>query len=195
MLTSFFRKITMMFCVSVIVCSVALAFLMKSTGKNGIKNVYFLVYPTDSVEAAALSVELRGGAGYYLKNEGIALHVYTNVESANNALDGLESEYSTAFIVGRPLVVDSQRQKVLWQSLGVIERLIVLLEEGCRQSSAKDVLCSVGTVLRANNEGNGLSVLLANELAEIEKDGIFTAELRCFLCSAYDRFSQKGVVI
>ncbi len=195
MLTSFFRKIVTAICLSVIVCSAALTLWVTTSRTNETKNVYYLVYPTDSVEAAALSVELRGGAGYYLKNEGVALHVYTNMESANDALQGLKKEYSTAFIESRSVWVNTQRKRVLWQSLGVIERLIVLLEEGCRQSSAKDVLCSVGTVLRANNEGNGLSVSLANELVEIEKDGIFTVELRYFLCSAYDRFSQKEVVI
>ncbi len=195
MLTSFFRKITIVFCLSVIICAVALTFWVGTNEINATKNVYYLVYPTDSVEAAALSIELRGGAGYYLKNEGVALHVYTNAESANSALDGLKKEYGAAFIESRSVLINTQEKKVLWQSLGVIEQLIVLLQEGCRQSSAKDVLHSATVVLSANGESGGLSVALANELAKIEKDGIFTAELRYFLCSAYERFSQKGVVI
>lgn len=195
MLTSFFRKIALVFSLCVIVCAVALTSWVGANETKATKTVYYLVYPTDSVEAASLSVELRGGAGYYLKNEGVALHVYTNPESANSALGGLKKEYPTAFIESRSLLVNTQRKKVLWQSLGVIERLIVLLQEGCRQSSAKDVLRSVSLVLRANGDVDGLSVLLANELDEIEKDGIYTAELRYFLCSAYERFSQKGVVI
>ena len=195
MLTSFFRKIVTAICLSVIVCSAALTLWVTTSRTNETKNVYYLVYPTDSVEAVALSVELRGGAGYYLKGEGVALHVYTNMESANDALQGLKKEYSTAFIESRSVWVNTQRKRVLWQSLGVIERLIVLLQEGCRQSAANNLLNSVVGVLRANGESNGLSSLLANELMDIEKDGVFAAELRYFLCSAYERFSQKGVVI
>ncbi len=151
--------------------------------------VYFVVYQTEGVEAAATDISIRGGAGYMISKDEVALGVYFTESEVVETIENIEHSYPTASVKQRFIsFADEKTLNTVTACLCIVDDWLDILENGGRQSVVKNGLNEAAMVLSRVGESNrdeGV-VEIAKELEGISQRIVYARELRYFLCWAVD---------
>ena len=152
--------------------------------------VFYLVYPTESIEAATETISIRGGAGYAYKEGWVAFGVYFKEEKAGDVLTSLQKEYPTAQVHRR---VFSWGNYECWGEaytvFALIDGWIGVLESGGRQSIVKEGLQKQVELHQYMGQvyDEELMCELALGLEETMQGIVYANEIRLFLCDSCDK--------
>ena len=196
MSVKFFKRLSVLFCAVVCFGSVLLAGILKTSATKSVRAVYFVLTETESVQASAGEISLRGGAGYPIDG-GVAFGVYFSLKEAEAATVEISKEYANTYIRNYSIKTLDKKGNlgVIFTSLQLVQGWIDVLEKGGRQSVVKNGLSEISSVLIKKGEDckDILSFELGEELEEIASKTVFASELRFFLCSACDRIKGERI--
>ena len=153
------------------------------------QTVYFAVYSTKSVQAAAGEIALRGGAGYALSEEDVAFGVYFSQESALESVESLRGKYPTAQVKTCEIALGDERLlNTFYGALQVLDGWRNALENGARQSVVKNGLAEVAGVFRRMGAESGKTIFyaFADQTLTASEGIVYAGELRYLLCSMID---------
>ena len=187
--TIFFRRLFVVCSVCMIVFCCGLAWLPRRNAEGHAKTVYFVVYPTESVEASTSEISLRGGAGYALTGEAVAFGVYFSQDEASGCKDRLCTQYPAVRVKACLFSLKEEGlTNTLYGILRVMDGWIKALENGTRQSVVKNGLAEVaGLVYRVGVEsGKTVFCDFSKEILAISEGIVYASELRYLLCWMVD---------
>ena len=190
----FFKRIAV-FISAVWVIFVLCATMFRGNARQAVlreRTVYFLVYPTESVEASSGEISLRGGAGYPYLDGMVAFGVYLDLEKGEEALRSVALEYPSASLMVK---VVSWNLGECWEAvygcLSVLDGWIEALENGARQSVVKAGITETSKTLdyirRVYDEV--LLEELSAGLVEAADGVLYASDLRWLLCLGCDKLS------
>ena len=171
------------------------------------KAFYFLTIESESVEVGAWDTQLKGGAGYTIDDEGtlkVALSVYLAQEDGQAILSAFENTDTQVFLVTKQihrLYFKTREQKrnkghylaalhSLYSGMEALEKMIVSLDKGGTQESAKRALAQIRIVMeycaktydRVFPSYANVCKVASERLESYDSKTIYAKDLRYELC-------------
>jgi hypothetical protein len=194
MSVKFFKRLSLFFCGFFTFAVAILALGMGSLEQPAVKIVYFVIEPTDSVQASSGQIALRGGAGYPIGG-GVAFGVYFTKTEAKEVLGALQVEYVNACIYPMEVRICDAEDDFAYTAMQVVDGWTEYLRDGGNQKTAQSGLTEVVGLLNWKGEQVGSTFLL--RLSEALQDSVSGTVLRIeklreFTCFALEELSLKN---
>lgn len=193
----FLKRLCLSVCAVFIMAVVVLSLGDRKDAIYTVKTVYYVVEPTESIEASSSQIALRGGAGYAIA-EGVAFGVYFSEGEAAQTCRRLEGEYSQVMLYPVRLCLLSSEDAFTYNVLEVVEGWTKILQNGGAQATVREGLQSIVELLlwRGKKENSVFLLNLSEELKRRLTEKVLYADaLRNFICFGCEQLSLKNRMI